>query len=245
MKPINVVIVDDNQDSLEILEFFIGELKEFTIVDTCRTGEELIDSVMKNEVALVIADINMPGKNGMVAIKECLEFSPSLKFIFVTGYNEFAVEAFAISAVDYIVKPIEKIRLYKALERAKTQLVSDRMESEEKSSNKRLSVRSNSSFYYIPFEDIIFIEKSGKKCIIYTTSQAVETYENISDIFEQLDQTFYRTHRSYIVNLRMISHITPKNETYFAYFSNLEKYAHISKLKINEVQELLAQITKT
>lgn len=245
MKPINVVIVDDNQDSLEILEFFIGELKEFTIVDTCRTGEELIDSVMKNEVALVIADINMPGKNGMVAIKECLEFSPSLKFIFVTGYNEFAVEAFAISAVDYIVKPIEKIRLYKALERAKTQLISDRMESEEKSSNKRLSVRSNSSFYYIPFEDIIFIEKSGKKCIIYTTSQAVETYENISDIFEQLDQTFYRTHRSYIVNLRMISHITPKNETYFAYFSNLEKYAHISKLKINEVQELLAQITKT
>ncbi|WP_339147528.1 MULTISPECIES: LytTR family DNA-binding domain-containing protein [unclassified Sutcliffiella] len=244
MKPINVVIVDDNQDSLEILEFFIGELKEFIIVDTCRTGEELIDSVMKNEVDLVIADINMPGKNGMVAIKECLEFSPSLKFIFVTGYNEFAVEAFAISAVDYIVKPIEKIRLYKALERAKTQLISERVESGEKSSNKRLSVRSNSSFYYIPFEDIIFIEKSGKKCIIYTTSQAVETYENISDIFEQLDQTFYRTHRSYIVNLRMISHITPKNETYFAYFSNLEKYAHISKLKINEVQELLAQITK-
>lgn len=245
MKPINVVIVDDNQDSLEILEFFIGELKEFSIVDTCRTGEALIDSVMKNKVDLVVADINMPEKSGMVAIKECLEFSPDLKFIFVTGYNEFAVEAFAISAVDYIVKPIEKIRLYKALERAKTQLLSERAESEEKIPSKRLSVRSNSSFYYIPFEDIIFIEKSGKKCIIYTTSQEVETYENISDIYEQLDQTFYRTHRSYIVNLRMISHITPKNETYFAYFSNLEKYAHISKLKINEVQDLLAQITKS
>ncbi|MCM3619048.1 LytTR family DNA-binding domain-containing protein [Sutcliffiella horikoshii] len=244
MKPINIVIVDDNQDSLEILEIFIRELKEFKILDTCRTGEELIDSVMKNQVDLVIADINMPKKNGIVAIKECLVFSPDLRFIFVTGYNEFAVEAFAISAVDYIVKPIEKIRLYKALERAKNQLLTER-DSEEKASNKRLSVRSNSSFYYIPFEDIIFIEKSAKKCIIYTTSQAVETYENISDIYKQLDQRFYRTHRSYIVNLRMISHITPKNETYFAYFTNLEKYAHISKLKINEVQELLAQITRS
>ncbi|TYS67152.1 response regulator transcription factor [Sutcliffiella horikoshii] len=245
MKPINVVIVDDNQDSLEILNFFIGELKEFQIIDTCQSGEQLIDSVMKNKVDLVIADINMPEKNGLDAIKECLEFSPDLKFIFVTGYNEFAVEAFAISAVDYIVKPIEKIRLYKALERAKAQLLTEVAETEQKKHNKRLSVRSNSSFYYIPFGDIIFIEKSGKKCIIYTTNQAIETYENISDIYKQLDQNFYRTHRSYIVNLRMLSHITPKNETYFAYFSNHEKYAHISKLKINEVQELLAQITKS
>ncbi|WP_404347395.1 LytTR family DNA-binding domain-containing protein [Sutcliffiella horikoshii] len=246
MKPINVVIVDDNQNSLEILEFFIGELKEFQIIDTCNSGEELIDSVMKNKVELVIADINMPKKSGLDAIKECLEFSPKLKFVFVTGYNEFAVEAFAISAVDYIVKPIEKIRLYKALERAKAQLLTEAADSDEKNNqNKRLSVRSNSSFYYIAFEDIIFIEKSGKKCIIYTTNQSIETYENISDIYKQLDQNFYRTHRSYIVNLRMLSHITPKNETYFAYFTNHEKYAHISKLKINEVQELLAQITKS
>ncbi len=244
MKPINVVIVDDNQDSLEILQFFVSELKDFSIVDTCRSGEELIDSVMKNNVELVIADINMPEKNGLEAIKECLVFSPELKFIFVTGYNEFAVEAFDISAVDYIVKPIEKVRLYKALERAKVYLLNEGTEVEGNSVNKRLSVRSNSSFYYIPFEDIIFIEKSGKKCIIYTTKQAVETYENISDIYKQLDRNFYRTHRSYIVNLRMLSHITPKNETYFAYFTNHEKYAHISKLKINEVQELLAQITK-
>ncbi|WP_226682362.1 LytR/AlgR family response regulator transcription factor [Sutcliffiella horikoshii] len=245
MKPINVVLVDDNQNSLEILEFFIGELKEFRIVDICNSGEKLIDSVMKNKVDLVIADINMPKKSGLDAIKECLEFSPDLKFIFVTGYNEFAVEAFAISAVDYIVKPIEKIRLYKALERAKGQLHSEMADTDQKNHNKRLSVRSNSSFYYIPFEDIIFIEKSGKKCIIYTNNQSIETYENISDIYKQLDQNFYRTHRSYIVNLRMLSHITPKNETYFAYFTNHEKYAHISKLKINEVQELLAQITKS
>jgi two-component system LytT family response regulator len=243
LKPINVIIVDDNQDSLEILKFFVNQIKDFRIVDTCKNGEQLIDSVMKYKADLVIADINMPQKSGLEAIKECLEFTADLKFIFVTGYNEFAVEAFAISAVDYIVKPIEKIRIFKALERAKTIINNERTELGD-TGIKRLSVRSNSSFYYIPFQDIIFIEKSGKKCIIYTNTQTIETYENISDIFEQLDQNFYRTHRSYIVNLRMLSHITPKNETYFAYFTNHEKYAHISKLKINEVQELLAQITK-
>lgn len=242
LKPINLIIVDDNQDSLEILKFFISQLRDFKIIDICKNGEQLIESVMKNKPELVIADINMPNKNGLEAIKDCLVFAPDLKFIFATGYNEFAVEAFAISAVDYIVKPVEKIRVYKALERAKAIILNNR-EAGELSGNKRLPVRSNSSFYYIAFNDIIFIEKSGKKCIIYTVNQTVETYENISDIYKQLDSNFYRTHRSYIVNLRMLSHITPKNETYFAYFINHEKYAHISKLKINEVQEMLAQIT--
>ncbi|QFT90361.1 Transcriptional regulatory protein YpdB [Bacillus sp. THAF10] len=239
MKPINVLIVDDNQDSLEIISSFIGELDDYRILDVCNNGEELVDRVMKNKVDVLIADIQMPKKNGMEAIKECLHFQPHLSVIFVTGYEEFAVEAFSISAVDYILKPLEKFRLFQALEKAKSHI--ERTDNEDmKVTEKRLTVRSNSSTFYIPFDDIIFIEKSGKKCIIYTDKKTIETYENISEIHQQLNESFYRTHRSYVVNLKKLSHITPKNETYFAYFHNHDKYAHISKLKINEVQDLLA-----
>jgi two-component system LytT family response regulator len=161
-----------------------------------------------------------------------------LKIIFAAGFNEFAVEAFAISSVDYMVKPVEKNRVYKALERAKAVILND-WEAADLSGNKRLAVRSNSSLYYIAFNDIIFIEKSGKKCIIYTVNQTVETYENISDIFMQLDSNFYRTHRSYIVNLRMLSHIRLRTKPILPTLSTTKNMHIFLNSKLMKVRKCL------
>lgn len=239
MKQIRIIIVDDNEDSLDILGFYIEQLTDFSIIDKCKNGEELIDSVMRNRPDVILLDINMPKLNGMDAISICLKMKSDLLFIFITSYDEYAVQAFELSAVDYIVKPIEKTRLYAALEKTRKLIISSSNKTPI-AVNHRIYIKDKLDHYYISIQDIVMIEKVGGKCEITTTSKTYTTSENISELYKQLPESmFFLSHRSYIVNLFHISHLTTNNQTYLAFFSSTEKYAHISKLKIDELQKRL------
>lgn len=248
MDPIKILLVDDNQDFIKIMEHFIQGFPESQLIGICNNGEELVEQVMLKKPDLVLTDINMPIKNGIEAVKECLSFYPHLKCIFITGYDGFAIEAFRISAVDYIVKPIEKIRLYQALEKAKNLLQFERgkleLDIQEENKIKNLPLRDQNSIRYIPLTDIYFIEKTGKKCLVYTKSEIYETNETIGKLLDRLDHSFFPSHRSYIINLKKVSHITPHNETYIAHFQNNLNQASISKLKINEVRDRIIALNE-
>ncbi|RDI40019.1 LytR/AlgR family response regulator transcription factor [Falsibacillus pallidus] len=240
MSIIKVLLADDHADGIEIMEHFMGKLVDFYILGSCANGEELVHTALELNPDLIIADINMPIKNGMEAMKECAEFNPGLKFIFVTGYDEFAVGAFHMEAVDYIVKPLEKNRFYQALDKAKEIILAERQVTQgmvEKLD--RLPIKAQQKTYYIPFADIYFIEKSGVKCLVYTKERVYETSEILGNLQEKLNNSFFLAHRSYVVNLKKISHITPQKETFVAYFHDFDMQASISKLKINELKELM------
>lgn len=239
MNKTRIILVDDDEDSLRIMRYYVEKLPEFTIVDICHNGEELIDSVMRTKPDAVLLDIRMPKLNGIEAIRACLQFRSDLLFIFITSYDEYAVQAFELSAVDYIVKPIKKSRLYSALEKINT--IRKRSETSSlppgSASKKRLIIKEGNDYYFIPVKDIIFIEKIGKKCHIYTTAKDYVTNDNIGELLQQLpSQLFFLSHRSYIVNLTKIDCVLSKNQTYLAYFANTDKHAHVSKLKIEELQ---------
>lgn len=240
MSLIKVLIADDQQDSIVIVRFFLEKLSYIEIVGECYDGDDLINQVMQKQPDLLLVDINMPKKNGMMAVKECLHFNPNLKFIFITGYDDYAVEAFQMNAIDYIVKPIEKLRLYKAMEKAKYNILYEQNQTNKSSSIHNLPIKDQCGTTYIPQDDIFFIEKSGKKCLIYTKDKVYETQENISNLVDRLDESFFSAHRSYIINVRKITHIIPQNETYLAYFHDFDHQASISKLKINEVKDKIS-----
>lgn len=233
MIPYKVLLADDHQDSLELLEIFINNHPQYEVVSTCSNGEELISKTAKFKPDLVITDVKMPILNGIESIRKVLQFQRDLKVIFVSGYNEFAVEAFDIRAVDYIVKPVEISRLYAALEKTQTD---NRIRKISMRSKKKLPFKFKGAMFFIPFSDIYFIEKAGKKCLIHTKEGTFETYERIGYLSELLDESFYLSHRSNIVNLDNIIYIKPQNETFLAYFRNFDKHAHISKLKIKEIE---------
>jgi two-component system LytT family response regulator len=235
--PFKVLLADDHQDSLEVVEAFIKEHPNFEVIATCNDGEELVSKIAIYKPDIVITDVKMPKLNGVEAIKKAMQFNEKLKVIFVTGYDEFAVEAFNMEAVDYIVKPVELPRLYAALE--KTQIDSRLKVLTTMNSRKKLPFKFNGSMFFIPYDDIFFIEKTGKKCLIHTKEGTFETYERISILAQLLDESFFLSHRSNIVNLDNILYIKPKNETFLAYFRNFDKHAHISKLKIKEIETLL------
>jgi two-component system, LytTR family, response regulator len=243
MNPIKIILADDNEDSIEIIKYFIRDLSDFDIVGYCHNGDKLVEEVMLKKPDLVLTDINMPMKNGMQAIKECLSFSPQMKFIFITGYDEYAVKAFEIAAVDYIVKPLEKVRLYQALEKTKVIISFEQEKTEppiEELNMNILPLRDQHTIQFIPLTNIYFIEKAGKKCLVYTKTEIYETNETMAKIFTRLDDSFFQSHRSYIINLNEISQITPQNETFIVYFKDFDKQASISKLKINEVRERIS-----
>lgn len=238
---IKTVLADDHPNSLEIIEMFVQSHPRFEIVGKCTNGEELIDLVISTKPDLVITDIKMPRLNGMEAIKKCRQFDENIHFIFVTGYHDYAVEAFNVAAIDYIVKPFSKPRFYAALEKAANMITNNWMK-KLMLGNKKLKIKSQSSLYFIPLEDIYFIEKQGKKCLIYGKDKTYETTESINELYKKLNHTFFLSHRSNIINLRKLSHITSNNETYLAHFEGINIHAHISKLKIKEIKEIIQHI---
>lgn len=228
---ITVIIAEDNEDAQEIMMSFIEPLHHFEVIGVADNGDRLLDLNVNKKPHLILAGINMPKLNGIEAIAACLKTNPELKFIFTTGSEEHAVKAFDLNAVDYVLKPIKKERLYIALERAKASL-DTYSEIEQK---QILTIKIDRTSYFIHFPRIIFIEKHSRKTIIHTREQQYETNETLESIFKQLDHHFFRTHRSFIVNINYISHITIEGDTYFAHFINYSEYAHVSKLQKNEL----------
>ncbi|WP_332695490.1 LytR/AlgR family response regulator transcription factor [Halalkalibacter lacteus] len=240
----NIVIADDNEDSREILTSFLSYMPDVKVVSQVKDGKELFELVSKQEIEidLVLADIGMPNLNGMEAIKLCTKFIPNLKFIFITGYNEYAVEAFNISAIDYVVKPIEQQRLFEAIQKA-FNLINLENDCKKKGLNNnqnKLILRKGRSTFYIPINAIYFIEKSGKETVIHTKNETYTTLESLKTLSENISHpAFFQTHRSYIVNLNHVRCVETIGKTYLAYFDNYPETAHISKLKISEVQKLI------
>lgn len=239
MEEMNVIIADDDLPSSTLLGYLIELMPGYKVVGMAGNGQELLKLASKEKPNIILVDIQMPGMNGVEAAKKCKEMFPSLQVIFTTGSDEYAVEAFSLSAVDYIVKPIEKVRLYIALEKAKHLLKIQENKSVKAGSKSKLAIKSSNTSVYLFIEDILYIEKEGRKTILHTEKDRYETLESLQEIEERLPEYFYKTHRSYLVNLRKIVKIEAFGETYLASFSNLQKTAHISKLKINEVHRLL------
>ena len=172
MQRINIIIAEDHAPSRKVLSRFIELLPDFRVVKVVADGEELIQEVLTLKPELVLVDINMPRLNGVDAVKECIKMKPDLKFIFVTAYDDYAVEAFNMFATDYVMKPVEKNRLFLALERAKQVIESENRVHHKK---KVLSIQFKHAHYYIPMNDILFIERVDRKSVIHTNDQQFQT----------------------------------------------------------------------
>lgn len=229
MHPIQVIIAEDHEPSRKILKRFVEPLEDFRILDTAADGEDLVQKVMRLKPQLVLADIRMPRMDGVNAVRHCLRLKPDLAFVFITAYDDHAVEAFNLFATDYVMKPVERTRLYLALERAKRFL---ECQSTQKEKRNVLSIQYKHTYYYIPFEDIYFIERMNRKCVIHTREQQYQTYDTLENIKKSLDSSFYQCHRSYIVHAKKIHRISTMGSTYVAHFQHYDHIAYIAKQHI-------------
>ena len=211
---IRTIIVDDEEPARLVLREFLSAHEEVKIVAECSNGFDAVKAITESKPDLVILDIQMPKLNGFEVL-ELVDQPPSI--IFATAYNQYAVKAFEVHAVDYLLKPFSKERLAEALDHAKKQIkknisipIQDIASSAgmKPSPLERVLVKDGSKVHVIPVDKIDYIEAQDDYVAIKSDGKTHLKQERMAELEKELDTSkFVRVHRSYILNLERIARI--------------------------------------
>jgi len=220
---IKVLIVDDEFLGRKRIRSLLSEHADIKIVGECEDGRETVEAIQNLKPDLVFLDVQMPETDGF-GVVEIIGTENMPAVIFVTAYDEYAIRAFEINAVDYLLKPFDKERFEKAVDRAKREIKTQESPTEirenlrellkevktEPQFLKRIAVKSASGTTFVPTEEIDWISASGHYLELHIGNETHLIREKLSVIETQLDpQIFMRIHRSTIVNLDRIKSLHP------------------------------------
>lgn len=198
---IRCAIVDDEPLARDVLQVYVSENKGLELVALCKNAKEVLQLLDKEKIDLLFVDIQMPEISGM-SLAKMLKNPPYI--IFTTAYDQYAVEGFEVSAVDYLMKPISPERFNTAVEKVKY-LTANRPESKE---DDFMFIRADYQDVKVKFSDILYVEGLKDYVKVVTTDKRYITLMNIKGIMEKLpEKLFIRVHKSYIVALDKISSI--------------------------------------
>ncbi|MCL5264537.1 MAG: LytTR family DNA-binding domain-containing protein [Chloroflexi bacterium] len=211
---LKALIVDDEEPALSELSYMLYESSEFERIDTSQTAIEALKLLRQTRYDVVFLDIQMPGLTGIELMNVLTEFSAPPLVVFVTAYDEYAVKAFELQTLDYLLKPISFQRLVKTIELVKTRVAGtpDRTQ-EQKSAKERLEmlpVEREGKTILVDLSEIRFAVAQGDHVQVKTRSQAYFSRFSIADLEKRLPSPpFLKTHRAYLVNLRNVVEIYP------------------------------------
>jgi len=202
----NCIIVDDEPLGRKAIQLLVKETAILKLLGSFGDADSAGKFMLENPVDLVFLDIRMPGIDGIEFAKT---ISKETLVIFTTAYHEYAVDSYELSAIDYLLKPVELKRFQKAVEKACDYLLllSEKYQKNhlENITQNHIFVKSDRRFYRILFENILFIEGLKDYIIIQTKERKIITKSTLKSIYEQLPQNiFLRINKSYIVNLNRI-----------------------------------------
>ena len=245
MTNINCVLIDDEIASLKNLERKINQFfPNLIILNKFQTPEDAILYLNENEVDIVFLDIQMPRINGFELLTNITEVN--FKIIFVTAFNEYALEALKKAAIDYVLKPIDDDDLKVAINKTITLILDENETYENKKllnllqqsvlEHKKLLIPNAKGFTVIEQNEIIYLEgyDGYTKINIDSNRQVISSY-GLGKYVEKLNSNFFKTHKSYIVNINKI--IEFEKEGYVILKGN--KRIPISKKIKNDLLELL------
>ncbi|MEX0617356.1 MAG: LytTR family DNA-binding domain-containing protein [Pseudohongiellaceae bacterium] len=233
---LKTIIVDDESLARKGLQMRLGEFSDVEVLAACRNGKEALAAIVDFEPDVVFLDIQMPGMSGFEMLQQVQgDIMPMI--VFVTAYDAFAVEAFKVHAVDYILKPLEDERLREAIDKAlirKSQLqihddkqrlldivigLTGKSEAaigellnnyeEESAHPDRLAIKDRSSTTFVPVRDIEWIDAAGDYMCVHAAGETHIMRTTMKELESKLDpRTFQRVHRSTIVNLDQVEKVS-------------------------------------
>ena len=226
---LRVIVVDDEQLAREELCYQLEQLAGIEIVAQASNGIEAIGAVERHEPDLVFLDIQMPGLGGFEVARRLLEHedeAPAL--VFVTAFDQHAIQAFEVNAVDYLLKPVDSGRLEQALQRARRRVDAERSGPSAAPTNDQLeqivkmmagrqtrrdqvAIRVGERFVLVQADEIIYASLADESINIVTGQVAgTSNYRTLDELQARLDpDVFWRVHRSHLVNINKIKEIVP------------------------------------
>jgi two-component system, LytTR family, response regulator LytT len=248
---ISAILVDDEKLATEELAYQLRDFPDIEIVATASNGIEALKLIEDLEPDLVFLDVQMPGLDGLGVIRKLRESNAPLPyFVMATAYDQYAVEAFRWEALDYLLKPVEKDRLTMAVERARKGIV-ERAKSAPAElpppkpilQRTKLLVKSNHRNFIVDAQDIVYATiEDGLITVISTNLEGQSNYRTIEELQSNLDaETFWRVHRSYLVNIHRIKEVIPWFKSSFQLRMDDKKQSEIpvSRVQTKRLRALL------
>ncbi|MES2799598.1 MAG: LytTR family DNA-binding domain-containing protein [Bacteroidota bacterium] len=213
MKTFKTIIIDDERLAREELKNMLKDFLEIEVIDEAVNGEDGLAKIQSQKPDLIFLDVNMPGLNGFEMIKK-LEEIPQV--IFVTAYDEYAIKAFEVNALDYILKPIDPERLRDAI--SKLTHNEEEFETHEKETplrNERkltihdqVFIKDGEKCYFIELSKVRMFESEGNYVKVYFDTFKPLVLRSLNSFEDRLDgEFFFRANRKFIVNLRWVAKI--------------------------------------
>ncbi len=219
---LRAIVVDDEQLAREDLCFLLEQLGGIDVVGHAGNGLEGLTTIETMAPDVVFLDVQMPGMSGFEVARRLLEKESPSQIVFVTAYDQYAIEAFEVNAVDYLLKPIEQARLEQALHRVARRISSDRPLNEQLAKilqlvggrqvrRDQMAVKVADRYLLVHADDIIFASLTGDTINIVTNSlSGTSNYRTLDELQARLDpDVFWRVHRSHLVNITKIKEIVP------------------------------------
>jgi two-component system LytT family response regulator/two-component system response regulator LytT len=264
---INTLIVDDEKPAREELAFLLKAFPEVNIVAQGRNGIEAVALIKEHSPELVFLDVQMPGLDGFGVIKKLLDRKLRLpQFVFATAFDTYAVQAFEVNAVDYILKPFDKGRVARAIQRAKKQIdaqaspverletlitqMSGQMGGHAGSNSgagakpaTKLLLRAQQRMLLVDCGELVYAKINDGLITMGTRElEGTSNYHTLEELQAQLDpEFFWRVHRSWLVNIHHIKEVVPWFKSSFVLRMNDKKQSEVpvSRTHARRLRELL------
>ncbi len=244
---IKAIIADDEIPAQDELCYLLKETGGVEIVGQAQNAEEILQLAKTVDYNTLFLDIQMPGLNGIDAaarLQEISDYSPCI--VFVTAYDEYAVRAFKVNAVDYILKPIDLSKLNKTLGKIKNQIKMNKIETGDKSENevlKRVVVKRDNRLVLVNVEDIYFVCAEDGDVFLTTYDEKFLVPATLKEMEKKLpSQMFFRTHRGCLVNMNHVKEISPFfSGTYIMYLNDRAgSEIQVSRKQTKKLKQLLS-----
>ncbi len=220
---IRTLIVDDEAPARSRLRQLLKDEPDFELIGECANGRQALAAIEQHRPDLVFLDVQMPRLNGLEVCQTAAAAGPMPRIVFVTAYNQYALQAFEVHAIDYLLKPFDRERFQKTLEHARKQIqqgqtgpINDQVLSLLKASMEgaqkqdRLAFRIDGRVVFIRSEDFAWLEADGNYVQLHTAGATHHLRDTLSSLEAQLPaSSFLRISRSHMVNLDRVREIQP------------------------------------
>ena len=223
---LSAVIVDDEQLARDELAFLLKNVDDVDVVAQGKNGVEGVGLIREHNPDLVFLDVQMPGLDGFGVIKKLLDRKVVLpKIVFCTAFDQYAVKAFEVNAVDYLLKPFDKKRVAQSVARARAKIADSgassekldvlmRMLESQKPQTSKILLKAAGRLFLVSQKDICFASiEDGIITVVTSGANGMEGQSNCRTLEELLDSLdpnlFWRAHRSFLVNINRIKEVVP------------------------------------
>ena len=221
--PLSALIVDDEQLARDELSYLLKSVDDVNIVAQGRNGLEAVNLIKEHSPDIVFLDVQMPGLDGFGVIKKLLDRKIAMpQIVFATAFDQYAVKAFEVNAVDYLLKPFDKKRVNQAVDKARKKLQTSspsadkldtlvKMLEAQRPQNSKVLLRSVGRLLLVDQKDVCFASiEDGVITVVAHTLEGQSNCRTLEELLADLDpDMFWRAHRSYVVNINRIKEVVP------------------------------------